>query len=184
MPKVTLPDGKTMEIPPGATVGDVASKIGPNLAKAAIAGKIDDEVVDLNRPIPRECKIQILKADAENADSLYVLRHSCAHVMAEAICSLFPETKLVYGPPVENGFYYDIDLARPISPEDFEAIESKMAAIIKEDRPFTRYEMDRGEAMAKLQAECNRYKIDNAERAEGELSFYITGTQRGQNFED
>ncbi len=184
MPNVTLPDGKTLEIAPGTTVGQVAAMIGPGLARVAIAGKIDDEIVDLARPITRDCRLQLLKADPENPDSLYVIRHSTAHVMAEAICSLWPETKLVYGPPVENGFYYDIDLDRPIKPEDFEAIESRMAQIIKEDRPFTRYSMPRDEAFEKLRAEGNRYKIDNAERAEGELSFYITGSRRGQDFED
>ncbi len=184
MPQVTLPDGKTMDLPAGATVGDVAAQIGPGLAKAAIAGKIDDEVVDLARPLPDSCTVELLKADAGNDESLYVMRHSCAHVMAEAICSLFPETKLVYGPPVENGFYYDIDLARPITPDDFEAIEKKMAEIVKEDRPFTRYAMNRDEGMAKLHDENNRYKVDNAERAEGELSFYITGNERGRHFED
>jgi len=184
MPQVTLPDGKTIEVPAGATVGEVAARIGPGLAKAAIAGKIDGDIVDLKRPITSDCRVEILKADAENPDSLYVLRHSCAHVMAEAICGLFHETRLAYGPPIENGFYYDIELARPITPEDFEAIEAKMAAIIKEDRPFTRYGMNRDEAMAKLRTEGNRYKIDNAERAEGEISFYITGADPGKNFED
>jgi len=104
--------------------------------------------------------------------------------MAEAICSLFPETKLVYGPPVDNGFYYDIDLDRPITPEDFEAIEAKMAEIVKADKPFTRYEMSPDQGMTKLKAEGNRYKIDNAERAEGPLSFYTTGTEKGKDFED
>jgi threonyl-tRNA synthetase len=183
MPNVTLPDGKILEVPAGKTVGDVAAMIGPRLAQAAIAGKIDGEVVDLSHPITADCKVEILKADAANPDSLHVLRHSAAHVMAEAICSLFPQTKLVYGPPVDNGFYYDIELDRPLSTEDFQAIESKMAAIVKENRPFTRYEMDREPAMAKLQAEGNPYKVDNAVRAEGKLSFYATG-QPGQNFED
>ncbi|GMU23311.1 MAG: hypothetical protein AMXMBFR13_33900 [Phycisphaerae bacterium] len=172
-----------MDMPAGATVGDVAARIGPGLAKAAIAGKVDGEIVDLARPITRDCRLEILKADAANPDSLYVLRHSAAHVMAEAICSLFPSTKLVYGPPVENGFYYDIDLDRPLSVQDFEAIEARMAEILKEDRPFTRYQMDREEAFSKLRDEGNRYKIDNAERAEGSLSFYATG-QPGRNFED
>ena len=184
MPQITLPDGNTLEVPAGATVADVAGMIGPRLAKAAIAGKIDGEIVELNRPVTQSCRIEILTPDAQNADSLYVLRHSCAHVMAEAICSLFAETKLVYGPPVENGFYYDIDLDRPITPEDFEAIEAKMAEIVRADQPFTRIEMDRDEGAAKLQTEGNRYKIDNAERADGNLSFYVTGTDMGTDFED
>jgi threonyl-tRNA synthetase len=184
MPQVTLPDGKTMPMPDGATVADVAESIGPRLARAAIAGKIDGEIVDLDRKLPGDCQVEILTPSAENEDSLYVMRHSCAHVMAEAICDLYPETKLVYGPPVENGFYYDIDLEEPLSPEDFEAIESKMDEIVKADRPFTRVEMDREQGMGKLAEEGNRYKIDNAERAEGCLSFYVTGEQMGSNFED
>ncbi|HOB72922.1 MAG TPA: threonine--tRNA ligase [Phycisphaerae bacterium] len=184
MPQVTLPDGKTLEVAPGTTVGQVAAMIGPGLAKAAVAGKVNGEIVDLSHPLEADCRLELLKLDAADPDSLYVLRHSAAHVMAEAICSLFPETKLVYGPPVDNGFYYDIDLDRPLSSQDFEAIEQRMAQIIKEDRPFTRYEVDRQEAFKKLQAEGNRYKIDNAERAEGPLSFYVTGPEPGRYFED
>jgi threonyl-tRNA synthetase len=105
--------------------------------------------------------------------------------MAEAICDLFPETQLVYGPPVENGFYYDIDLDRPITPEDFEKIEARMKEIVAESRPFTRYELSRAEGVKKLQAEGNRYKIGNAEAAKGDvLSFYVTGDTPGEYFED
>ncbi|HOW70987.1 MAG TPA: threonine--tRNA ligase [Phycisphaerae bacterium] len=184
MPLVTLPDSSTLDVPAGATVADIAARIGPRLAKAAIAGKIDGEVVDLSRPVDRDCRLEILTPNAENADSLEVIRHSAAHVMAEAICALFPQTRLVYGPAIENGFYYDIDLDRPISPDDFEAIEARMAEIVKADRPFTRYSMTREQGMNRLRAEGNRYKIDNAERAEGELSFYMTGTEQGRCFED
>lgn len=184
MPQITLPDGKVLDAPAGAAVADVAAMISPGLARAAIAAKLDGAIVDLSTPITRDGRLSILKADAENPDSLNVMRHSCAHVMAEAICSLFPEAKLVYGPPVENGFYYDIDLDRPLSQEDFAAIEAKMNEIVKADRPFTRYQMSRDEGMAKLRQEGSRYKLDNAERAEGELSFYVTGTGKGHDFED
>ncbi len=184
MPRITLPDGSTLEARDGATVADVAAMIGPRLARSAIGGKIDGEIVDLGRPLTHDCQIKILTANAEDEDSLHMIRHSCAHVMAEAICALFPETKLVYGPPVENGFYYDIDLDRPLSTEDFGAIEAKMAEIVKADRPFVRYEMDRDEGMKKLRTEGNRYKIDNAERAEGQLSFYVTGERSDNAFED
>jgi threonyl-tRNA synthetase len=184
MPQIKLPDGKELEVPQGATVADVAAKIGPRLAKAAIGGKIDDQIVDLSTPVKPDSKVEILTASADNADSLHLLRHSAAHVMAEAICALFPQTKLVYGPPVENGFYYDIDLDKPLSPDDFQAIEAKMAEIVKQDRPFTRCEVSREEGLAHVRAEGNRYKVDNAERAEGNLSFYVTGSERGKNFED
>lgn len=184
MSQVKLPDGSTLEVPDNATVADVAARIGPRLAKAAIAGKIDGEIVDLRRPVSSGSTVEILTASADNPDSLYVMRHSAAHVMAEAICSLFPQTQLVYGPPVENGFYYDIDLDRPLSPDDFAAVEQKMAEIVKEDRPFTRYEVPRHKGMERLRQEGNRYKIDNAERAEGELSFYVSGPEPGRYFED
>ncbi|MHC4443516.1 MAG: threonine--tRNA ligase [Planctomycetota bacterium] len=184
MPKVTLPDGNILDAPQGATLSEVAAMIGQRLAKDAIAGKIDGELADLSQTITRDCNLEILTPKNDNPDSMYVMRHSCAHVMAEAICALFPQTKLVYGPPVDNGFYYDIDLDRPITPEDFAALEAKMAEIAKADKPFTRYEMNPDQGMAKLKTEGNRYKIDNAQRAEGNLSFYTTGTQTGKDFED
>ncbi len=184
MPEVILPDGNKLEVSQGATVADVAAKIGPRLAKAAIAGKIDGAIVDLSHAVSGGNKVEILTATADNADSLYVIRHSAAHVMAEAICSLFPQTKLVYGPPIDNGFYYDIELDRPLSTDDFAAIEAKMAEIIKQDRPFTRFEMSRDDGLNRVRSEGNRYKVDNAERAEGSLSFYVTGPERGQFFED
>ena len=163
--------------------------IGAGLARSAVAGRITRdghaEIIDLDQPLPGDCSLAILTNKDDNADSLYVLRHSCAHVMAEAICVLYPETKLVYGPPIEDGFYYDIDLARPLTPDDFPRIEAEMQRIIKEDRAFCRYELPRDEAMTKLHDEGSRYKIDNAERAEGDrLSFYVTGEHRGDYFED
>ena len=190
MPQVTLPDGNTLAVDTGATVADVAAKIGPGLAKAAIGGRVSSgqdgtHVVDLSYPISDDCALSVVTLKEGDADALELLRHSCAHVMAEAILELWPEAKLVYGPPVEDGFYYDIDLDPSITPEDFPKIEQQMQAIIKADKPFTRYEMSRGEATPKLQAEGNRYKIDNAERAEGDaLTFYVTGDGPGEAFED
>jgi threonyl-tRNA synthetase len=186
---VTLPDGSSLTVADGASTLDVAQQVGPRLARAAVAGKIDydgrTQIVDLVAPLPGDCALTILTEDDMNVDSLHVLRHSTAHVMAEAICRLFPETKLVYGPPVEDGFYYDIDLAHRLSPDDFERIEGEMQRIVQEDRPFRRHQMARAEAMAKLEVEGNRFKIDNAERAEGDsLSFYVTGDHPGTDFED
>lgn len=178
-----------MDVADGATVADVASAIGPGLARVAIAGRVcvdgHDEIVETSRPLPGDCQLAILTATDDDADSLSVLRHSCAHVMAEAICTLFPETKLVYGPPLEDGFYYDLDLDRSLTPDDFPKIEAEMKRIVQEDRPFRRHELPRNEAMAKLGDEANRYKIDNATRAEGDvLSFYVTGDHIGEDFED
>jgi len=173
----------------GATTADVAAQIGPQLARSAIAGRItrngQTEILDLHRPLPGDCEIKVLTASDDDPDSLYVLRHSTAHVMAEAICTLFPETKLVYGPPVEDGFYYDIDLTRSVTPDDFPRIEAEMARIIQEKRPFCRYELLRDQGLAKLRDEGSRYKIDNALRADGDtLSFYVTGDRPGEHFED
>src|SRR6185503_5448631 len=95
------------------------------------------------------------------------------------------QTKLVYGPPVEGGFYYDIDLSHRLTPDDFAKIEAEMDKIVAEDRPFTRYEMNREKGLAKVKAEGNPYKVENAERAKGDtLSFYVTGNEPGKYWED
>ncbi len=178
-----------IQIAHGSTAADVAGMIGPALARSSVAGRLtqngERRIIDLACPLPGDCELSLLTKSDDNPDSLDVLRHSAAHVMAEAVCALFPETKLVYGPSVEDGFYYDIDLDRPLTPDDFPRIEAEMARIIKENRPFCRYELPREEAMVKLRDEGSRYKLDNAARAEGDtLSFYITGERRGGNFED
>jgi threonyl-tRNA synthetase len=122
----------------GATVYDVAAQIGPGLARAAIGGAITVNgartLTDVGAPLPGDCQVELLTANDENADSLYLLRHSAAHVMAEAICSLFPDTQLAYGPPLEDGFYYDLHTEHAISPEDFARIESEMQRIVSEKR--------------------------------------------------
>jgi threonyl-tRNA synthetase len=177
MAKVTLPDGSTLEIAEGTTLRQVAEKIGPGLAKAAVAAKVDDKLVDLATPVTDSPHVQIVTP--KDQDGLTILRHSCAHVMAEAICSLWPQAKLVYGPTVEDGFYYDIDLDEPIRPDDFPRIEARMQEIVNADKPIVRTEMSRREAMERVKD--NRYKIDNIERADGEVvSFY----SHGNGFED
>ncbi|MBK8270646.1 MAG: threonine--tRNA ligase [Planctomycetes bacterium] len=184
---MTLPDGSVKEMPQGGSARDVAAAIGPGLAKAAIGARADfgqgDVTLDLATPLSGDCKLGIITS--KDADSLRILRHSTAHVMAEAVCHLWPQTKLVYGPPVENGFYYDIDLDHKISPDDFPAIEAEMARIVAENRPFTRYEMSREAGLEKVRREGNPYKVENAERAKGEtLSFYVTGPEPGKYWED
>lgn len=177
MAEVTLPDGSTVTISDGATARELAEQIGPGLARAAIAASIDGELVDLSTPITRDANTQIVTLSDD--DGLETMRHSCAHVMAEAICSIWPDTKLVYGPTVEDGFYYDIDLDESIRPDDFERIERKMRDIVEADRPFVRKEMSRAEALEKLAAD--KYKIDNINRAVGDtISFY----SHGDGFED
>jgi len=177
MAKVTLPDGSTLEVNEGATAKQVAEKIGPGLAKAAVAARVDDKLVDLATPIVDSPQIQIITPKDE--DGLEVMRHSCAHVMAEAICSLWPEARLVYGPVVEDGFYYDIDLDEPIRPDDFPRIEARMQEIVEADKPITRKELPRQEALDKLKDD--KYKTDNIQRVDSEIiSFY----SHGDGFED
>jgi threonyl-tRNA synthetase len=181
---IELPDGSRKEYAEPVAPRQVAEEIGPGLAKAALGAKVNGELWDLNRPVTGDIKLEIVttRGADENADALFLLRHSSAHVMAEALQRLWPGTKLAYGPPVENGFYYDIDCPRQIVEADFAAIEAEIDKIIAEDRPFTRYEMSRGDAQAKLAGD--EYKLDNVERAEGDvMSFYATG-EPGKNWED
>jgi threonyl-tRNA synthetase len=149
---------------------------------------------DLDRLIEEDAEVALITAvDRRSGESspeaLYLIRHSCAHVMAEAIQRVVPGIQLVYGPPVESGFYYDIAVPpeRPLSTEDFEAIEREMGSIIAEDRPFRRYEMPVDEGMRKLHEEGSKYKLDNAERAaeagSEQLSWYVTG-EPGSDWED
>ncbi len=187
MLKVRLPDGNVVEHPDGVTALDVAAALSPRLARVAVAAKVNGAVVELGTQLqsPNGDAIDLQVLTLSDDDGLEVARHSCAHVMAEAVCSLWPQTKLVYGPPVENGFYYDIDLDHQLTPEDFQAIEQRMKQIVKEDRPFVRYELPREEGLRRLHDEGNEYKVDNAERADGDtLSFYVTGELDAGHFED
>jgi threonyl-tRNA synthetase len=177
MAKVTLPDGGTLEISDGTTLGELAEKIGPGLAKAAVAAKLNGQLVDLSTPITTDAAVKIITPKDE--EGLEIMRHSCAHIMAEAICTIWPETKLVYGPTIEDGFYYDIDLDETIRPEDFQRIEEKMREIVKADKPIVRKEMTQTEALDKLAGD--KYKIDNIKRAGSDtISFY----SHGDGFED
>jgi len=190
--KITLPDGSVKELNDGASAADVATQIGAGLAKAAIGAKVDGQLYDLNRPLPGDCKLAIItrprfdkdgKTKGEhNPDALYMLRHSCAHVMAEAIERVYGSDKvqLAYGPPLDSGFYYDMKLDTPISSEDFPKIEAEMRKIVEEKRPFKRYDLAPQVGFRKLKQEKNTYKLDNANRAiqagAKSLSFYVTGT--------
>ena len=177
MAKVTLPDGGALEVTDGTTALQLAEQIGPALAKAALAARIDGQLVDLSTSLTDGAEVQII-TDKDD-QGLEIMRHSCAHVMAEAICSIWPETKLVYGPTVEDGFYYDIDLDEPIRPTDFDRIEEKMREIVQADSSFIRKQMSRGDALAKLASD--KYKTDNVSRADGDV---ITFYSHGDGFED
>ncbi|MBN2270265.1 MAG: threonine--tRNA ligase [Sedimentisphaerales bacterium] len=169
MAEVTLPDGSKLEIANGSTAMQLAAQIGPGLAKAALAARINGQLTDLASPISCPAVVKIITS--KDSEGLEVMRHSCAHVMAEAICSIWPQTRLVYGPAVENGFYYDIDLDEPIRPSDFERIEEKMRQIANGKSHFVRTEMSKAEALKKLAGD--KYKTDNINRADGDvISFY------------
>jgi len=177
MAKVALPDGSTLETADGITAKQLAEQIGPALAKAAVAARINGQLVDLSIPINDDSTVQIITP--KDDEGLEIMRHSCAHIMAEAICSIWPDTKLVYGPTVEDGFYYDIDLDEPIRPDDFGRIEEKMREIIKADKPFIRKEKTRAEALTKLAGD--KYKTDNISHTDSNIiSFY----SQGDGFED
>ncbi len=189
MLRITLPDGNTRSFDQPAVTGtEVAASIGKRLAADAIGVLVDGDLHDLTYPITADAKIAIVTAKADDANAMYLLRHSTAHVMAEAITDLFPGVKLAYGPPVEGGFYYDMELETPITEADFSRIEKRMGEIVKENRPFTRYELPQQRALAELQKQGNPYKLDNAQRAieqdpNAVISFYATGEPH-KNWED
>ncbi len=142
--RVTLPDGSDKALPAGATGADLAGAIGPGLAKAALAVRVDGQVWDLARPLPDGMRVAILTD--KDPQALDVLRHSSAHVLATAVRQLFPHAKIGFGPPIEDGFYYDFEVPTPFTPEDLERIEAKMREVVAADYPFVREEVDRGEA--------------------------------------
>ena len=186
MPRITLPDGKVLDFPQPVTGLQVATTIGPGLAKRAIGVKIDGkEILDLARPLASDCAVKIITAKDDDPDALFLLRHSAAHVLAEAVCTLFPGTRLAYGPPVDEGFFYDLKTPSPISEADFPAIEAKMQEIVAANRPFQRCEYTPAEGLQRTAGDI--YKTDNAERAlakgSSNLSFYVTG-KPGQDWED
>ncbi len=193
MPTIALPDGSTRSFDAPVTVADVAADIGPGLAKAALGGVVDDVLVDCGHVMHEDATLAIVTGprgkDEPSEHALFLIRHSAAHVMAEAIEALFPGVALVYGPPVEGGFYYDIAVpdGMKISSDDFDRIEAHMVEIMDEDRPFTRHELPIAEGMKRLESQGSKYKIDNGQRAvEGgaqSLSWYATGTP-GEHWDD
>ncbi len=142
--KVSLPDGSVREVPRGAPVRAVAEAIGPRLAKAAVAARVDGQVVDLIRPLESDAAVQILTE--KDADALGVLRHSAAHILATAVRRVRPDAKIGFGPAIENGFYYDFEVAQPFTPEELERIEAEMAQVAVADDAFERQEVSRDEA--------------------------------------
>src|SRR5213595_2445122 len=145
--KVVLPDSSQLELPDGATGLDAAHAIGPKLAEQAVLVRSNGDVRDLRLPLADGERIQILTTrDKDDPDALYVLRHSTAHLRAEAVRRLYPDVKIAIGPPIENGFYYDFEFPEPIHEADLERIEDEIGRELKEGREWSREEVSAGEA--------------------------------------
>jgi threonyl-tRNA synthetase len=142
--QVTLPDGSQREAAAGTTPRQIAESIGPGLARAAVAARVNGEVWDLDRPLESDATVSILTE--RDPEALPVLRHSSAHILATAVRELFPNAGIGFGPPIEDGFYYDFQVDRPFTPEDLERLEKKMAEVAARDFPFVREVVDRAEA--------------------------------------
>jgi threonyl-tRNA synthetase len=172
---ITLPDGSTRSVPKGTTVREVAQGIGPRLAKDAWAGKLGGKVVDLVTPIESDAALEIITAKSPDAVPIY--RHSTAHLTAQAVKRLFPDVQIGIGPPIENGYYYDFNPARPFTPEDLAAIEAEMRKIIGEDLAIERMDMPIGEAIAIFEKQKDDLKVEIAKGIpEGErVSCYRQG---------
>jgi len=158
MVTLTFPDGASREYPSGTTGIDIAKGISPSLAKRTVAMALEGVVTDLADPIERDAKIEFLTR--EDKRSLELIRHDCAHVLAEAVQSLWPGTQVTIGPVIENGFYYDFFRNEPFTPEDFAAIEQKMREIIARDKPFTKKTMSREEAKRVFRDKNELFKVE------------------------
>ena len=176
--KISLPDGSVREMPHGSTPADVAAAIGPGLAKAAIAAKVDGELVDLTRPFEGDAQLALVTSRDE-AEALELARHDYAHVLAEAVQALFPGTQITFGPSTDDGFYYDFaPKDRPFTDEDLPAIEAEMRKIIAANKPLVREVIDRDELIAKWRAAGETFKAEwAAELPQGEeLTVYHSGS--------
>src|SRR5579884_1102115 len=162
--EIELPDGKTLSLPEGATGADAAGAIGPGLARAALAVKVDGELRDLSRPLPdggRPGKLEVI-TDRSGEDALWLIRHDAAHVLAESVLELYPGVKISIGPPIEAGFYYDFDFpeGESLSDADFERIEARMREHVKADEPFIRSDVPVADALERFRSEGQDYKVE------------------------
>jgi threonyl-tRNA synthetase len=176
MIQVSLPDGSVMELPAGVSILEVAERIGPRLAEAAVCALVDDELRDLRETLSDDCSLSIVTSGEE---ALTTLRHTTTHIMAQAVKRLFSAAKLGIGPAIEEGFYYDFDVEHPFSEEDLARITEEMETIIAEDFPILRKELSADEARALLKEQGETYKLellDDLEALEGEtISFFEQG---------
>ena len=173
---MVLPDSSELELPDGATGLDAARAIGPKLAEQAVLIRQNGNVQDVRLPLADGQPIQILTTrDTADPDALFVLRHSAAHLLAEAVRRLYPGVKIAIGPPIENGFYYDFEFPEPIREEDLEKIEAEIQRELKEGRSWEREEISAEEAKRRFEAEGERYKVELVDTAEGKISLYTQG---------
>ena len=156
MPAITLPDGSVRQFDGTVTGAEIAAAIGPGLAKAALAMKLDGKLADISTPIDADASVVFVTR--RDPEALELIRHDCSHVLAEAVQNLFPGTQVTIGPSIENGFYYDFARNEPFTPEDFVAIEAKMREIIARNAPFVRSVIDREEGIAFFSAKGEKYK--------------------------
>ncbi|MCB1544588.1 MAG: TGS domain-containing protein, partial [Rhodoblastus sp.] len=175
MISVTFPDGASRAYEPGVSGLDIAKSISPSLAKRTVAMALDGELVDLADPINRDARIEFVSR--EDPRALELIRHDAAHVLAEAVQTLFPGTQVTIGPVIENGFYYDFFRAEPFTPDDFSAIEKKMREIVAKDRPFTKEVWTRAEAIAHFEKAGEAFKVELVEAipADQDLKIYKQG---------
>ncbi len=175
MISVTFPDGASRPFPPGTTGAEIARSISPSLAKKTVAMAIDGKLADLADPVTRDAKIEFIKR--EDPRALELIRHDAAHVLAEAVQTLYPGTQVTIGPVIENGFYYDFYREAPFTPEDFAAIEKKMTEIIARDRPFTKEIWTRDQAKAWFETHGEAFKVElvDAIPPDQELKIYKQG---------
>lgn len=175
--KITFPDGAVKEFPKGVTTEEIAASISPGLKKKAVAGKLNDEMIDLVTPIEEDGAVSIITLDSE--DGLYILRHSTAHLLAQALKRLYKDVKveLGIGPVIENGFYYDIDMEEAITVEDFKKIEKEMQKIVNENLEIVRHEVPRAEAIRRFEEIGDELKLDliNDLPEEAVISIYEQG---------
>ena len=174
--KVVLPDRSELELPDGASGLDAAKAIGPKLAEQAVLVRSNGHVQDLRLPLTDGGQIEILTTrDRDDPDALYVLRHSAAHLLAEAVRRLYPGVKIAIGPPIENGFYYDFEFPEPIHESDLEKIEEEIRRELTEGREWTREESSPDEARKRFSAEAEPYKVELVDTADGDISLYTQG---------
>jgi threonyl-tRNA synthetase len=174
--RVVLPDNSELELPEGATGLDAARAIGPKLAEQAVLLRSNGNVRDLRLPLEDGERIQILTTrDREDPDALYVLRHSAAHLLAEAARRLYPGTKVAIGPPIENGFYYDFEFPEPVGEEALERLEEEIRRELSEGRAWIRREIGRDEAKRYFEEQGEPYKVELVDTAEGDISLYEQG---------